>query len=267
VWGVVQVRPDMLENEADIAAGIPPSFRARLKRDAGAGKFMERVNEPASIQDAGVMLSKLGQSREVALATPDLQLGTLPDREVLATEIISTAEGSGTLFDAVTGRLEDQVIEPMIRLALYAFMQFADFTDPELARLVGADRAALLAQLSAEERFELIASPATIKVTGLREMSGRVRELRKVTTAIQLVAQNPALAQVFDATFSMSRTLEWMFRQLGVDTGELRKRPGEEPELDPTLLNAQAGGGGNPEAEAEIQSANPGNVAGENGQF
>lgn len=268
VWGVRQIRPDMLENEAELSGGITSGSSWRLKRDAGAGQFIERVDEPGQINDAAVMLNKLGQSREVALATPDLQLGQLPDREVLATEIISTAEGSGTLFDAITGRLEDQVIEPVVRLSLFALWQYLeDFTDPGIVRLIGPERAELLGSLTAEERFELIAQPAAIRVTGLREMTGRVRELRKLTTGIQLISQNPALAQVFDQEFSMSRMLGFMFRQLGVDVAEIKKRPGEEPELDPTLLNAQAGGGGNPDVEAESQSVNPGNLEGENGQI
>lgn len=267
VWGVKQFRPEMLENEAELADGIPPGFVARLRQSAGAGKFMERVDDQVEASHASMMLNKLGQAREVGLATPDLQLGQLPDREVLATEIISTTEGSATLFDALTGRLEDQVVEPLVRLAVYSLLQFLPVDDLSIVRTLGPERAALLAELAPEERFDLLAQGAAVRVTGLREMTGRVTELRKVTTALQLLGTNPALAQVFDQRFSMERLLEFTLRALGVDIAALEKGESEGPELDPALLDAQAGGGGNLGSGVEPAPAEvAGNLTGENGR-
>jgi hypothetical protein len=271
VHGNYQTRPDMLENEGDIAKGIKTGARFRLKRNAGAGQFMERVDDPKVPQHAEMMLGKLGQRREVALATPDLQLGS-QQREQLATEIITTQEGTGSFFETISNRLEDSVIEPALKLSALTILQYLDdFSDPDIIRLLGPDRALMLKQLDASERFELLSGAVNFKATGLREMVGRVRELRKWITAMNMITNNPTLAQVYDQNYSYKRTLNFIMRSLGVDVSVLEKRPGEAPELDPQLLAAQAGMGGtggsppSPDQAAMEQSMNPGNAQGERG--
>lgn len=244
VAGVYQMRPDMVENEHEMAKGIQPGFRARLKRNAGAGKFMERCDDDHVPQHAQLMLSKLGQSREVAMAVPDLNLAA-QGGEKLATEIITTEDGKATFFETTANRLEDSVVEPALKLWFLMQLQYLDdFSDPDIVRLLGAERAAVLRELSPEERFELLSGAVTFKATGLREMTGRIRELRKWITAVNLIMANPALAQVYDQNFSYKRTLTFIMRSLGVDTAVLEKKPGEALELDPMLLAAQAGIGG-----------------------
>jgi hypothetical protein len=271
VAGVYQTRPDMVENEAEMAKGIQPGFRARLKRNAGAGKFMERCDDDHVPQHAQLMLGKLGQSREIAMAVPDLNLAA-QGGEKLATEVIVTEEGKATFFETTANRLEDTVVEPTLKLGFLMQLQYLDdFSDPDIVRLLGPERAAVLREMDPTERFELLAGAVNFKATGLREMTGRIRELRKWITAVNLIMSNPALAQVYDQAFSYRRTLTFIMRSLGVDTAVLEKKPGEELELNPMLLAAQAGVGGaggtrqSVDANALGQTLLPPNAEGERG--
>lgn len=85
VWGLGQVRPDVMENPEEITDGIPQGFSAVLKPGTPANqKWYERVDTPGEVREGLGVFQAVSQAHQKATAVPDIKIGALPPKQVLA---------------------------------------------------------------------------------------------------------------------------------------------------------------------------------------
>lgn len=243
VWGIKQYHPDMITNSDEFAKGIPPGSVGQMRKGERTDiPFIKRVDEKPDLQNADLMLQRLGQSLQQAMMINDLQVGQLPPRQVKATEVVEASQSSDALFEVLCSRLEKSVIEPAIELSWLTLWQYIDdFSPPELAQVLGQDRMRILTLLSREERFVLMANNIRFKARGLRQLAQSVKQFQRIQTIISTVMMHPALAMVWDTKYSPLRTVDQLVRSSGLDPTTIERRIEElEPHLDPNLLLNQA---------------------------
>jgi hypothetical protein len=220
------------------------------------------------------MLNRMARARQTATATNDLQIGNLPPRQTKATELVLAEDSTDSLFENISVRLEEQLIEPTLQLSWMCLWQFFDdFSSPEVVQILGPDRANILQQLTAEERFFLMSNNVKFRVRGLRNLLSKVRDFQKISTVLQTIGTSPLLAVAFNERFDLRRVLEKMLRAINLDPTELEHRPGEDPPIPQHLLLAfatQGAGAGSPPVGApetgDAESGFAGNQPGLAGQ-
>jgi hypothetical protein len=248
VWGVRQIRTDLLENPEEVSEGIPQGYTGVLKPGTPVNeKFLERVDDGSEPQFGVDMLNRLGAAFQSALVLPDLARGVLPPRQVKATEIVQAQQASQGLYSVIAGRLEDCFIGPVLELSWQTLWQYLDdFTESELLQLLGASRALALQTLTQEQRFVMLAQAAKFHVRGLRSLNQRQQDFAKITTLLQSIGVNPALLMAFDSKFSVPKLLEVMVKAVGIDPSTIEKTPEEIEAQQAQQAAAAASGGGMP---------------------
>jgi hypothetical protein len=243
VWGIRQVRSDLLENPEEITDGIPQGYTGELKSGVPQSeKFLERVDDGAEPQYGVDILNRLSAAFQVATALPELSRGVLPPRQVKATEIEHAAAASQGLYGVISARLEDTVIQPTLELCWQTLWQYVDdFTEPELVGLLGARRALALQTMTQAQRFVTLTQGLRFKVRGLRSLATRQQDFAKAQAFLQTIGVNPALMQAFDLKYDILKFIDMLVKGLNIDPTTIEKDPDTGPRFDPNLL---AGGEG-----------------------
>jgi hypothetical protein len=236
-WGVYQVRSDQLERPEEIEAGVPQAYTAQLKANAPMGyKFMERMDEGEVPGYAVQMLARAEQAFQIAMATPDLKMGALPQKEVRAVEIVEAMQASGSLFEAFAARYE-QYLEAIFELAWATILQYQNhWTTPEMIGLIGPEKALEMQRMGPARRFIMLRD-CNFRVRGLRAVASKNRLFNKLAGFAQMMAADPNLMQAFSANYSYKRLMEQMLRNAGVVVRTLQKT---QDEIDAEAADAQA---------------------------
>lgn len=239
VWGVGQVRPDLMESPEEIADGIPQGYTAVLKPNVPQGqKFYERVDNGEAPQISLEGLNRVEGYINEGLATPDTKLGQLPPRQVKATEIVQAMQASGSLFESMAARFEDTFLEPLFEKAWKIIVQFADdFIDEELVQILGPRLALTLSSMSDRDRWDMVAT-AKFKVRGLRGVAARERTFNKQMAIANLLFTAPQAADVFGRTRSIDKFFDSLLTNAGADSDRYAL---EEAEVDAAQAEQEAG--------------------------
>src|SRR5262249_27690626 len=206
-----------------------------------------------------------------ALATPDTKLGTLPARQVKATEIVQAMQASGSLFESMAARFEDSFLEPLFEKAWKLIIQYEDdFVVEEIVQILGPRLTLQLAGLKPAQRWALV-QKAKFKVRGLRGVAAREREFGKLMTIVNLLASNQQFADNFGKTKDYTKLWNRLLTTSGVDPemldnendndeAEDRAQQAEEaqqqgqPVVAGGQLNAALGSGSGASAPGETSS-------------
>lgn len=273
VWGVRQVRPDLLENPEEIDDGIPQGYTGKLKDGTQPNdKFIERVDDGAVPQLAIEMQRQKSAQFQTATALPETAQGNLPPRQVKATELTQTAQASQGLFAGFAAFLEKGYINPIIELAWMTLWQYQDdFLEPEVVQIIGPERALVLQSMPAAERFVMMANAVRFDVKGLRQLAQSQEHFARLTTFLQSLGVNPALLMAFDSKYDVVPYLEDMMRAMRLAPERYEKKPGgysippanagiAPPEAGPTPAGgiASPGGGTGPGGPTPATPESPG---------
>jgi len=274
VWGIKQVRPGMLEDPRQIAGGIPQGISLALKDEVPLdAKVVETVSEGKVPQDAIAMFQIANSEHLAASLSNELRMGTLPPKQVKATEVIEASQSANVTLDAISADMENDGIEPTLRKAWMTMLQMADdLSHQDVVGAVGLRVASILSKMSPEERFANLAGSG-FQVHGLSATLSRVRDFQKLAALMQMAVSNPILFQAFAKRFSGDKILTHMMKSLNInpshieqDTGELQNMPNRFQELTGIMGMMQGGGsqgkGGALQAEGELpaeinQTVNP----------
>ena len=183
VWGVRQVRRDLLEDPNDVASGIPPHKTLAVKGEVPDGvKVVETVAQGQIPPDAMNLYHLVDREFQQSSLTNDVRLGNLPPRRVKATEIIESQQGQSVTIDSLLKDVENEFIEPLIRKCWLTLLQFADHVPlDQYEGAVDAQTALTFASMTRVDRFlyykQFVCVQGLWTVTGI-EQDTRLSETR-----------------------------------------------------------------------------------------
>jgi hypothetical protein len=241
VWGIRQVRGDMLEDPEQISDGIGQGVTLSVKNELPSGeKVLERVDEGAVPQDAMAVYSVLNGEFNSAALTTALKMGQMPDRRVLATEVQESSAGQDLTLEGILGTLEQQALQKVIRKAWLCILQDADnLLSDDVVAAIGAPAAVTFRRMTPAQRFALLANPTSIKVFGLTAVLAKAQNFQKQAALMQIVGNNPLLMQQYQRKFSSEKQLDNLMRSLNLNPEDLEKTPEEIQQNDQELARMQ----------------------------
>jgi len=241
VWGTRQVRADMLEDPDEITAGVPQGVTLSVKNELPAGeKVLEVVATGAVPQDAMAVYEAMNREFEAAALTNELKLGQMPSKRVLATEVMATQEGQSTTLEGISGIMEQQCIEKVLRKSWLCILQDADnLLSEDVVNAIGAPAAVSLRRMKPAERFAAFAGYSDIKVYGLHAVLAKAQEFQKQAALMQIVMNNPLLAQAYQKRFSSDRQLDFLMKSLNINPEDVEKTPEEIQENEQEMARTQ----------------------------
>src|SRR3990167_6736684 len=169
VWGVNQIRVDVLEDVNQITDGIPWGINLKVNSSLPPGaKVMEPVFT-SSIPPAVLnMFNLLNQETLTSMKTNDFRMGAQSMRAVKATEIMTAEQSITSEFQGIAKNFEEKKIQPELELACWTICQNWDQIDKEVfVALFGKERGEELAQLEPQEVFVQTVNGMKFEVFGI----------------------------------------------------------------------------------------------------
>lgn len=230
VWGIKQVRMDALEDPRQISGGIPQGETLAVNNTLPPNaKVLERVDSGEVPADAMAMLGEMNREFLASMLTNEIRTGSLPGREVKATEVLEASQSASAVLDAIATDLENNLIEPLLRKAFLTILQNAgDLDSDQIIGAIGLRSAFTLSRMTPAERYATFARPCHIKVSGLSQTLARVRDFQKTMALMQSVMANPILFRAFLMRFSGDATLTTMMKQLNINPSTIEKTDEEK---------------------------------------
>lgn len=262
VWGINQIRLDMLEDPSQVADGVTQGDTLAVKNELPHGeKVFENVSEGQVPPEALAMLGVIDKEFTSAALSSELKLGKFPQQEVKATEVTELAQSQAVTLDAISANLEVGAITRILRMSFLNILQNADDLDTQnVVSAIGPRAALILARMDPADRFAAFAGKCQFKVFGLTATLGRVRDFQKFMALMQGVQTNPLLMRAFLAKFSADKVLTFIMRALNLnpnnifkDEAELAGRAQEIQEIFALAgLTKPGGGSGGGPSGAEV---------------
>lgn len=225
VWGIKQLRQDYLVDPAQVEDGIPQGITLTVKNEMPEGiKVLETVAsaDPGIMQAGTEIWEILDREFTQASLTNDISLGSLPQRQVKATEIVQANQSNDVTLSSISMDLEINLAEKLLRKSWLTMAQFMDdMSSPDIAMAIGPQASVLLAGLSTAERFILFANGASFKVNGLSATLAAAQDFQKLMAFFQACSQNPVLLRSFITKYSPDRVLAILIKQLNINPDDI----------------------------------------------
>ena len=229
VWGIKQVRVEDLDDPSQIEGGIRQGMTLAVKQTLPHNaKVLETVSEGDVPNEAMAVFEFLNREFTSAAMTNELKLGSLPPKQVLATEVLESSQSQNLMLDGIVTDLENAAMAPALRKAFLVILQNADEIDESTVKS-SSDREALSLIMKAEpeERFALFANKCQFRVNGLSSTMTRALDFQKIMALLQATSTNPALFAAFMRKFSPERALRRLMVALNINSEDLEKSPEE----------------------------------------
>ena len=277
VWGIKQLHIDALEDPKQVADGIPQGETLLVKSSVPYGaNVLEKVVQGEIPGDAMAVLEMLSREFAAASNSNELKMGSMPPKEVRATEVVEMSQSQAVTTDSIVSDIERELIQVFLRKAWLTILQnMDDMASEDVIATIGVQDAFAMAQLSPAERFAMFATGCQFSVEGLSAVLARVRDFQKLMAMLQVVSGNPMLAVAFFKKYSPDKILSHMMKILGLNPEQMGRDETEMARVDTDLADMQAflasiGGGsmggpqvsgqdtGDPSLSADINSvSNP----------
>lgn len=252
VWGVRQVRRDLIRNSEAVSNGISAGQVLEVDPSTPADmKVVETVSQGQVPQDALAMFHLLDREFQQSALTNDVRLGNLPPRQVKATEIIQSQEGQSITIDGIIRDIETEFIQAILYKSWLTVLQFADeipFDHYEGG--VDITTATVFRNLTPEERFVVFGQKCSFRVSGISATINHARDFQKIIAFMQTVGSNPLLLRSFITQFSADKVLLTLLKTLDLSPDLFRLTPEEQQQVpiiiqDIAALSQITGGAGN----------------------
>lgn len=275
VWGVRQLRADLLDDPTQVSKGIPQNKTLVLREGVPENmKALETVSAGEVPPEALAMFNLIEKEIFSAAKTNDIQMGVLPTKQVKATEVADASQSRSAMMDGIVSDVESGV-ENILRKAWLTLLQHADMlAESDLTELMTRKELITLARMSDAERFTQLANGAKFRAFGLSQTLSKARDFQKIMALLQVAAQNPVLARAMMVKFDGVKILDKIIRCLNLNPEDLERGEGDDPQAEIRsvmgLMSAMGAGGGNvsagptgePGLPSEVnQAANPSQVS------
>lgn len=258
VWGVNQIRTDVLVDATQITDGI--KFGTNLKVNAAlpvGGKVMEPVLTGDIPGEVFEMFNLLNQETLTSMKTNDLRMGAQSMRAVKATEVVAAENNITSEFQGMAKNFEEKKIQPELELACWTICQNWDQIDKEIfVSLFGKERGDALSQLEPQEVFVATINGMKFEVFGISLALRRQADFRKWTTLLQVIGASEMLIEAFLQKYSFEKLLGEILTAIDLNkskiqvdspvSGNGQAQPPQQQPMPP---------GGGPDTMSQIPSA------------
>lgn len=230
VFGIRQIKTGYLEDPEQVANGLYPGMTLLVNSSCPPGeKVLERVDTSALSPDAMNLLNITDREFQQSALTNDTRLGSLPQRAVKATEVVASNQSITGVFNGIVKMIEECFLAPLLEKCWLTMAQNMDDLDSdETKALIGEDRALILSQMTAEERFANSALGHQYQVFGLSTTLNKIQDFRKITTLLQSIGGSPQMMQEFMRKYSMTKLLGEIIKSLDIDESKIEADPEEQ---------------------------------------
>lgn len=281
VWGIKQLRTNALEDPREVSDGIPQGATLQVNSTLPPGdKVLEVVATGTVPPESQIMYETVSREFASAALSNELKLGSLPAKQVKATEIVELSQSQAVTLDGILSDVEHGISELLTKTFLTILQNIQDVKGSTIVNAVGVRGAFTLSKLGSPRLFAIYADMCAFKVHGLSAVLAKVRDFQKTAGLMQLVGQNPVLLQEFFKTYSPRKILAHLMRTLAINPEQIERDSQELDRVEQDLADLQqftqltqggpggstGGGGGGigadttggPELPAEInQASNP----------
>lgn len=225
VWGIKQVRPDVCQNPEELTQGIPQGMQIVLKPNTPADvKAVESVFTGQIPTDAMAVLNMLERELNNATLTNELKQGSLPSKQVKATEVIEASQSHGMIMDSIVSDLEREIIDRILRLSWMNILQSADdLNSQEVEDALGKEKAAVFMEMRPADRFMMYAESVVFTADGLSATMSKARDFQKLIALMQVVSQNPIMLQAFLKRFNVDKIITQLFKQMNLNPHQFER--------------------------------------------
>jgi hypothetical protein len=254
VWGVNQIRTDVLADPTQITDGI--RWGSNIQVDSRlplGGKVMEPVITGEIPSEVITMFNLLTQETLTAMKTNDLRMGAQSMRAVKATEVVAAENSITSEFQGVAKNFESKKIQPELELACWTICQNWDLIDSEVfVSLFGRDRGEAMAAMKPQEVFVSTVNGMKFEVFGISETLRRQADFRKYTTFMQVMGASPMFMEAYlQAGYTFDKLLEQVMTAIDINKSKLKgkgggyapsnpmEQPGGAPGASPNMMSQQ----------------------------
>lgn len=222
-WGIRQMRPGWMADDTKYADGIAPGDTIEVNEACPpGGKVLEPVQtsemSPETLATYQQMTGEFNQS----VMTNDLRMGTIPNKDIRATEVVEANQNIGSMLGGIAKTIESEYLVKNLKLLWMTIAQhIKDIDEEELISLFGKDRTTELLSMGAEEIFAQTVQGHRFKVFGISEALSKMKDFRKITALLQSVSGSEILMQEFIKKYDFGKLLGIIIRSLDIDTAEL----------------------------------------------
>ena len=209
VWGVNQIRTDVLDDPTQITDGIHWGMNLKVNSSLPVGgKAIEPIITGDIPADVMNMFNLLNQETLTSMKTNDLRMGAQSMRAVKATEVVASENSITSEFQGVAKNFEEKKIQPELELACWEICQNWDRIDPEVFKaLFGKERGEQLSQLEPQDVFVSTINGMAFEVFGISLALRRQADFRKWTTLLQVIGGSQTLTEAFLQKYSFEKLL------------------------------------------------------------
>lgn len=233
VWGIKQLRLSDLEDPSQASGGVAQGDTLVVKPTLPANaKVLEQVTEGQVPGDAMAVMALLRNEFTSASLTSELKLGSLPPKDVRATEIVEQSQSQAVTVDSIAADVEQDFIQPILEMAWMNLMQNAsDLDSQQVVSAIGARTALALSRLTAAQRFVLYGPSANFRVTGLSHTLAKIRDFQKLMALLQAIQNNPLMLRAFFMKYDPEKVLAQMMRALNINPMDMERDDFSEQRL------------------------------------
>ena len=272
VHGVKEIRTDWLSDPDAVSGGIAPQQTIAVNSLAPPGMNAITVSRTGALPGEVINLLQLVEKEILEAAmTNEIRIGGLPEKKVLATEIVQADSNNAVLLESVLSEYEE-VLSSMLTKAWQIIVQnMPDIAAGVLLRAVGREKAMALSRMDDIERFSRYVKDTKVVVSGLSGVRQAADDLRKLIAVLATVRADPVLFSEYQKRLSSEKLFAKIFAMSGIDLTDIG-RTNEEIALIEQQTQVQAaqlraaqaaagGGGVSPLAAALPQDSQlPGQV-------
>ncbi len=217
---VKTIRPDDLKDPSQASGGVPPGTTLLLKDDVPRDEqTLQTVKTGEVPNDAFGMHTVAVKDFQMASLFTDIRAGSVPPRQVKATEIIEKEQAVGQQLDSFA-RTVEKALAKDLRLIWAEIMQFRN-NYFDVAHIIGDKAAFALSMMSPRERYDMFAKKTKFTVNGISSLITRGRNFQKLMIAVDTMFKNPILAKAFSERFSANKIIDKIFEGLDLDASTI----------------------------------------------
>ena len=260
VWGVNQIRTDVLNDPTQITDGIKWGTNLQVNSSLPlGGKVMEPVITGEIPSEVLQMFNILTQETLTSMKTNDLRMGAQSMRAVKATEVVAAENSITSEFQGIAKNFESKKIQPELELACWTICQNWDLIDSEVfSSLFGVERGEQMAAMKPQEVFVGTVNGMKFEVFGISETLRRQADFRKYTTFMQVMGASPMFMEAYlQAGYTFDKLLEQVMTAIDINKSKLKGKSGSGA---PSPTMQQPGGAPGASPDMMSQQPSPANV-------
>lgn len=223
--------PELLDDPTQLDEGISPNKIFKTSEDlADLRRFIAEIELGELPQSAYQIWTALKNELREGAKLSEIALGQMaPNSRTTATEITMSSQSGSSMIRSMARTIETRFVERILTLVWKTALQYMDFTDIQAA--IGPDVATMLN----ERREEFLESSLTFQVRAISGIVDRQQKLQNIFQAMQVIGNNPVLAQEFFTRMSPAKFVEAMMSLFGLDMKQFE--PTEQERVVQNLEN------------------------------